>query len=204
MQLGVQSPEVYTAGDTLHYSLLLWSKSIPALEALTGPDGDIDAVFASSEIFGSGVLYPRSGEWRNRNTKRLAQGRVWHTDDGPPDNDEMPELREGPTIVKVKAPKAKGEDAQDDEPVKSKKEPPRSRLKDVISAKDIITIEEGDEEDGELDNDDAQSPRSPSPDFDDESTLSPDEEHLEGTIRIDGDVRIPGGLLPSFRYKWMG
>ena len=195
LKLGVQAPEVYTAGQKLRYSLLLWSKSIPALEALANPaEADIDVVFAACDIFGKDVLNPRSSTARqNRFTKRLAQGRVWRTDDGLPDDDEMPALREAPKVKKTSSGDAVV--AKMLENTRSET-PRRSRMEEVTVAPD------------EMDDEDEEELRSSSPVNDDEvegqQPLGLDEEHLEGTARLDGDVLIPQGLVPSFRHKWMG
>ena len=48
----------------------------------------------------------------------------------------------------------------------------------------------------------SEDARPPSPLF---NEVDPEEpEHLEATVRLDGDMRLPAGLLPSFRYKWIG
>lgn len=195
LQLGVQAPAVYTAGQTLHYSLLLWSKSIPALEALTNPaEADIDAIFASCDVFGTDALHPRNSVRRNRVTKRLAQSRVWRTDDGPPEGDEMPPLREGPKGGLGKAAGTKGVPTP---PSPTKNAPSqRSRMQEVLSAVDADDESEADQIQIAVD-----GLRSPSPASDEDvDSLS----HLEGAVRLDGDIRIPSGLVPSFRYKWMG
>lgn len=196
-QLGIQAPEVYTAGQKLRYSLLLWSKSIPALEAIANPtEADIDVVFMSCDLFGKDVLHPRaSGARHNRYTKRLAQGRVWRTEDGPPEGDQMLSLREGPA---AKKPVNQGaaiayNSTAEKKPVLVR----RSRMEEVFVASNSAdnADEEGEDE-----------VRSPSPDEDPspQQQIGEDEEHLEGTVRLDGDLLIPSGLVPSFRHRWMG
>lgn len=201
LQLGVQAPEVYTAGETLHYSLLLWSKSIPALEALTNlAEADIDVVFASSDVFGTDVLHPTNAARKNRVTKRLAQGRVWHTDDGPPVGDEMPALREGPKIGKPTRKDHTSDMASPSSAAANKRSVHHSHLQEVMT----VVADESNEDEGE---DTVIDQRSPSPSSDehvdplDRANMI---DHIEGTVRLDGDLRVPSGLLPNFRYKWMG
>ncbi|KAF8521935.1 hypothetical protein BU17DRAFT_64663 [Hysterangium stoloniferum] len=104
--LGVQTPEVYSPGQKIKYGLLLWSSSTAALEALSHPDS-FDVVFSQSEIYGTDSLKPRNSARRNRTLIRLSQGRIWKTDDGPPVDETMPQLRPAPLIYKAPGPTMK-------------------------------------------------------------------------------------------------
>ncbi|KAF8521911.1 hypothetical protein BU17DRAFT_64640 [Hysterangium stoloniferum] len=104
--LGVQTPEVYCPGQKIKYGLLLWSSSTAALEALSDPDS-FDVVFSQSEIYGTDSLKPRNSARHNRRLIRLSQGRIWKTDDGPPVDETMPQLRPAPLIYKAPGPTMK-------------------------------------------------------------------------------------------------
>lgn len=211
-QLGVQAPEVYAPGETLRWSVLLWSKHIPALEALSDPaQNGIDAVLLRCGTYGRDVLQPKNAARRNRLIERIAQGRVWRTDDGPPADDAVPPLR-GPPRPSGWANRGAGvQEEKVAPPVKSPVSPvKRSRFQDVIIAEE----DEGDasEKEGADDATLAEqtgglktTSRSPSPASSlEDPDAFPDMAPLEGTVRLDGDVRIPEGLGPSFRYMWMG
>ena len=164
------------------------------------------------------MLHPRNGARRNRITRRLAQGRVWRADEGPPAGDEMPALREELRVVAgtvpEKAVKGGAEQAGQrrdggtppNSPVREKT-PARSRFQHVITVNDEGddgTVEDDSAEvETRGENEDAGEARPPSPGSEDGGDFD-EPEHLEGTVRLDGDLRLPRGLLPSFRYKWMG
>ncbi|KAJ7218291.1 hypothetical protein C8J57DRAFT_1732236 [Mycena rebaudengoi] len=87
--LGIQEPAVYTAGQTLEFSLLLWSASPLARAALAQP-GAIEVGFYKADIFALDALHPRKSSRKNRRLERLATGRVWLPDAGPPADDAPP------------------------------------------------------------------------------------------------------------------
>lgn len=210
-QFGVQTPEVYSPGQTVRWSMLLWSKNIPALEAITDPKSDyIDVVLLRSTVFGRDVLQPKNAARKNRHLQRISQGRVWRTDDGPPADDIMPALRGPPKTSGWNARGSPSTDLKEEETKAAPKSPlsptRRSRFQEVIVAEEMedegqdeMTIaEEG--ADGEKT---SRSP-SPAPSLEDDLPDFPDIVPEDATVRLDGDVRIPAGLGPSFRYEWMG
>ncbi|KAJ7053966.1 hypothetical protein C8F01DRAFT_1165505 [Mycena amicta] len=129
--LGVQDPPVYTANQTIQFSLLLWSKNPLALEAL-GQPGAIDVGFFKSDMFALNVMTPRTSSRKNRYLERLSTGRMWRTDDGrPEDGAPMPEIQ----LVTLPEPKP-----QKPSPVPEGsyrvKGAPSSRMKEVYVADD--------------------------------------------------------------------
>ncbi|KAK7044429.1 hypothetical protein R3P38DRAFT_2878683 [Favolaschia claudopus] len=84
--LGVQEPAVYTAGQTIEFSLLLWSTNPLALEAL-GRSAAIEVGLYKSDMFALDVMNPRTSTRKNRYLTKVAPGRTWRTDDGRPDDD---------------------------------------------------------------------------------------------------------------------
>ncbi|KAJ6564461.1 hypothetical protein B0H19DRAFT_1258903 [Mycena capillaripes] len=88
--LGIQEPAVYAAGQTLSFTLLLWSASALALQALAQP-GAIEVGFYKSDIYGPDAVYPKNSVRKQRKLDRLAGGRVWLADAGrPAEGDPMP------------------------------------------------------------------------------------------------------------------
>ncbi|GJE88825.1 hypothetical protein PsYK624_049120 [Phanerochaete sordida] len=201
--LGVQAPEVYAPGQTVRWSVLLWSKHIPALEALADPaQPGLDAVLLRATLFGRDVLQPKNAARRNRNLQRLAQGRVWRADDGPPADDTLPPLRGPPRASGWASRGAAAEPAEVPVPTSPAPAQKRPRFQDVITAE-----EEGDDDDdGEtVAAGEPEEKRSPSPASSEEELPDfPDMAPQEATVRLDGDVRIPERLGPSFRHMWMG
>ncbi|KAJ7701196.1 hypothetical protein B0H17DRAFT_200082 [Mycena rosella] len=84
--LGIQEPAVYTAGETLEFSLLLWSASPLALEALAQP-GAIDVGYYKSDLSDIDALDPTGGSRDRRKLERLASGLAWLADAGKPAED---------------------------------------------------------------------------------------------------------------------
>lgn len=215
MQLGIQAPEVYAPVETLCWSMLLWSKNIPALEALsdTKLSDCIDVVLLRSTTYGLDVLQPKNAARRNRALQRIAQGRVWRTDDGPPTDAAMPPLR-GPPRTSGWAdhgssmPESKPtlDEEMKSTPKSSVTAPRQSRFQQVISAEPEGEEEHGNQtvvDDVEAAEKTSRTP-SPVPSLEDDLSAFPDMAPQEATVRLDGDVRIPEGLGPSFRYMWMG
>ena len=216
-QLGVQAPEVYRPGETLRWSVLLWSKNIAALEAIADPSlGCIDVVLSRSTMYGRDVLQPKNAARRNRDVRRMTQGRVWRTEDGAPADAVFPALRGPPRAsgwANRGAPIA--EDAGKDERPRPAPKPPTVTSPKRSRFQDVITAEDGENGDSQLSGlpeknvgeaAEDETKRSPSPTSSLEDTLAnfPDMAPLEATVRLDGDVRIPEKIGPSFRYMWMG
>ncbi|KAJ7701178.1 hypothetical protein B0H17DRAFT_1327717 [Mycena rosella] len=229
--LGVQEPAVYTAGQTLEFSLLLWSKNPLALEAL-GQPGAVEVGFYKSDIFAQNVLQPRTSSRKNRYLTKLTAGRMWRTDDGRPADDapvpeiQMVTLPDPPPPGAAPAATPSAQAAQH-----RVKGAPSSRFQEVLAepeeekdgsaaggSKQVAL--DGDASLGEVDaalatlNVDGEAPSqeaAPDGDAPDDATLQEDGECLasaEGTtdhfVRLDGEVRIPACSHPSFRYTNMG
>ncbi|KAJ6586331.1 hypothetical protein DFH09DRAFT_255229 [Mycena vulgaris] len=77
--LGIQEPAVYTAGQTLEFSLMLWSTSPLALAALAQP-GAIDVGYYKSDLYALDALDPKDTSRSDRRLERLASGCVWLAD----------------------------------------------------------------------------------------------------------------------------
>lgn len=195
--------------------MLLWSKNIPALEAISDPKLDcIDAVLLRSTIFGRDVLQPKNAARKNRHLQRIAQGRVWRTDDGPPADEVMPALRDAPRVSGLNNRGASTVDVKEETKAapKSPVTPTRrSRFQEVIVAEEVDEEEQAEDENVTVMGDEGanveKTSRSPSPAPSLEGDVPmdfPDLPPQEATVRLDGDVRIPTGLGPSFRYEWMG
>lgn len=202
---------MYAPGQRLRFGVLLWSKSLPALDALSDPKAaGVDVVFVSSNTYGTDVLYPRNAARKNRKLKRLAQGRIWRTDDGAPEDDEMPTFRDesrttsGSTILDV--PIHSLSTSQSDPPQQQQKSLPR-RTASLLQQ--VVTVTYADEPVlSEGTSSEQQRSVSPSSSQEDEGrkldATFVDEQMSEATVRLDGDVCIPCSLTPSFRYRWMG
>ncbi|KAJ7472637.1 hypothetical protein FB451DRAFT_1250221 [Mycena latifolia] len=84
--LGIEAPAVYTAGEMLEFSLVLWSASPRALAALAQP-GAIDVGFYKSDLSALDALDPKVSSRDHRKLERLARGRIWRADAGAPAED---------------------------------------------------------------------------------------------------------------------
>ncbi|KAJ7485803.1 hypothetical protein FB451DRAFT_1432715 [Mycena latifolia] len=207
VQLGIQEPGVYTAGQTLEFSLMLWSSNPLALEALAQP-GAIAVGYYQSDIFSLDALHPRNSARKNRKLTRLAEGRVWLTDVGRPAEDvpapacklvELPEPSGGP-----KSPGGTGSGAPASFRVKGA--PASSRMQEVFvpDAEEEPTTDDAPTFTSDTAASTAVGPgeeRAPSPvpsleGLDD----LPDSERV---VRLDGEVRVPACTHPSFRYTSM-
>ncbi|CAK5267290.1 unnamed protein product [Mycena citricolor] len=179
--LGIQEPAVYTAGQMLDFSLLLWSNHPLGLEALAQP-GAIQAGFFQTDIFASDALSPRNAARKNRRLQSLGSGRVWMADDGP----------DGPTRVctVVKLPEAAPKSPA------SPKTAPGSRFQNVWSAEDRGEEEKEEQEEQEPTSERPGSPAGSFEGMDDE----PDPERV---VRLDGEIKVPACSHPSFRYQSM-
>ncbi|KAJ7635040.1 hypothetical protein FB45DRAFT_479923 [Roridomyces roridus] len=193
--LGIQEPAVYTAGQTLPFSLLLWSPSALAMQALAQP-GAIDVGFLKSDIFARDALYPRNTVRKNRKLERLADGRIWLTDEGRPEEGAgKPECK----LVDLPEPSGKGPAPS---PVKATMSPARPSRMQAVWGPDVDDeesttdgAEQGKDDEGDAD---ARAP-SPTPSLEDLDS-EPDGER---TVRLDGEVRVPACSHPSFRFSSM-
>lgn len=200
---------MHIPGQKVKFGLLLWSSSPIALEELSNPEC-IDAVFMSSDMFGTDVLRPRNAARKNRTRVRLSQGRVWKSEAGPPADDKMPVLRSAPGAGRALE-KERGRELHEKarSPVEKKK--PTSRLQQSFTA----TVE-GSSDDLECSNEkmdpegvneesgiaeDNQRPSSPASSLEDIEDTEPDGEQV---VRLDGDVLVANSMPPSFRYEFMG
>ncbi|KAJ6586332.1 hypothetical protein DFH09DRAFT_255268 [Mycena vulgaris] len=200
--LGVQEPAVYTAGQTLEFSLVLWSANPLALDTLAQP-GAIEVGYYKSDVFALDALNPRNSARKNRKLERLAGGRVWLTDAGrPTDDTPTPEC----VLVELPAPsvspKSPGASVGAGTSHRVKGAPASSRMREVL----IPDAEEGLTDDGTLTSDIAPPAEqgeervpSPTPSLEGLDDL-PDPERV---VRLDGEVRVPACSHPSFRYASM-
>ncbi|KAJ7136645.1 hypothetical protein C8R44DRAFT_868775 [Mycena epipterygia] len=205
--LGIQEPAVYTAGQTIEFSLMLWSASPLALEALAQP-GAIKAGYYKSDVFALDALNPKNSSRKNRKLELLAPGRVWLTDAGRPAEDApapecvlitLPET--SATFKSPTSPGGVGAGAGTSHRVKGA---PSSRMQEVW----VPDAEEEERADDATLRGEAAPPKegseprppSPTPSFEGLDDI-PDPEHV---VRLDGEVRVPACSHPSFRYASMG
>ncbi|KAJ6562569.1 hypothetical protein B0H19DRAFT_1260138 [Mycena capillaripes] len=136
--LGVQEPAVYTAGQMIEFSLLLWSTNPLALEAM-GQPGCVEVAFLKSDTFALNVMTPRTSSRKNRYLDRMAAGRMWRTDDGrPADDAPIPEIQ----LVTLPDPPPPGTSKQASPASAGShrvKGEPSSRMKEVWVAEDDDT-----------------------------------------------------------------
>ncbi|KAJ7485786.1 hypothetical protein FB451DRAFT_1392515 [Mycena latifolia] len=207
--LGVQEPAVYTAGQVLEFSLLLWSKNPLALEAL-GQPAAID-----------NVLQPQTSSCKNRYLSKLTVGCMWRTDNGrPADDAPIPEIQmvtlPDPPPPSATPPAATLDEKQQyrvkDAPLTALKVEDQQDAKEAQRDDDATTLGDVDGAappvDGEAPpNADSTEPApSPTPSLED-ITLGelPDEvPETDHFVRLNGEVRIPACSHPSFRYANMG
>ncbi|KAJ7151348.1 hypothetical protein C8R43DRAFT_951160 [Mycena crocata] len=194
--LGIQEPAVYTAGQTLEFSLMLWSANPLALEALAQP-GAIEVGYYKSDLFALDVLYPKNSSRKNRRLERLTEGRIWLTDEGKPAEGAPP-----PECALVTLPESS---AAPKTPTSPGAAGTSQRVKGAPSSRmQQVWLPEADDETGEkaAEDDEKADERAPSPvpsleGLDD----LPDPERV---VRLDGEVRVPACSHPSFRYASMG
>lgn len=198
---------MYTAGQTIEFSLMLWSASPLALEALAQP-GAIEAGYYKSDVFALDALNPKNSSRKNRKLEQLAPGRVWLTDSGRPAEDApapecvlvtLPETSATPKSPT--SPGGVGAGAGSSHRVKGA---PSSRMQEVW----VPDAEEEERADDATLTSEAASPKegseprppSPTPSFEGlDDILDP-----ERVVRLDGEVRVPACSHPSFRYASMG
>ncbi|KAF7351810.1 hypothetical protein MVEN_01142000 [Mycena venus] len=207
--LGIQEPAVYTAGQTLEFSLLLWSTNPRALEAL-GQPGAVEVGLYKADIFSENVLDPRTASRQDRYTTKLAEGRVWRTDDERPADDApipavqmvtLPHTPANGAGHKNKSYHVRGVlpahmdaiyAAQDEDDDTTLAEHSEVALKLGGKSKDVSSGH------------DDHTHRALSPKLSLED-LHAEESHLtDHFVRLDGEVRVPACSPPSFRYTHMG
>ncbi|KAJ6516446.1 hypothetical protein C8R45DRAFT_244990 [Mycena sanguinolenta] len=199
IELGIQEPAVYTAGQTIEFSLMLWSANPLVLEALAQP-GAIEVGYYKSDIFSLDALNPKKSSRKNRRLERLNQGRVWLTEGGKPADDEpMPEC----TLVKLPKPSSGPKSSVSPVATSRFKTAPQSRMQQVWTAdfedaNDATAASDANEA-GLAKKDDYEPPPSPTPSFEGLDDL-PDPDRV---IRLDGEVRVPTCSHPSFRFSNM-
>ncbi|KAJ7445133.1 hypothetical protein B0H11DRAFT_431639 [Mycena galericulata] len=210
--LGIQEPAVYTAGQTLAFSLLLWSPSALALQALAQP-GAIEVGFYKSDIFALDALHPKNSSRKNRKLERLAGGRVWLTDAGRPEAGapppecvlvELPEAATGTGAgTSLKTPTSPGAKS----PTSPSPTPRPSRMQAMWipdgEDEDDITLagDSGEPKEDADKEEDARVP-SPVPSLEGLDEFDGDVE-TERVVRFDGEVHVPVCSYPSFRYASM-
>ncbi|KAJ7179644.1 hypothetical protein C8R46DRAFT_646257 [Mycena filopes] len=203
--LGIQEPAVYTAGQTLEFSLMLWSANPLALEALAQP-GAIEVGYYKSDIFSLDSLNPKNSSRKNRRLVRLAEGRTWSTDEGrpadgaPPPECVLVKLPE-PTTPTTKTPTAPSASPVAPGSSRIKGAPASSRMQQVWTADtdaDDTTLA-GEDDSSTAKDDSEDRPPSPAPSLEGMDDM-PDPERV---IRLDGEVRVPVCSHPSFRYANM-
>ncbi|KAF7344348.1 hypothetical protein MSAN_01915800 [Mycena sanguinolenta] len=74
--LGIQDPAVYTTGQMLEFSLVLYSANPGTLEAL-GLPSCIEVEFCQADVVAANALDPVAASREARYTKKLATGRAW-------------------------------------------------------------------------------------------------------------------------------
>ncbi|KAK7039678.1 hypothetical protein R3P38DRAFT_3468419 [Favolaschia claudopus] len=210
--LGVQEPAVYTAGQTIEFSLLLWSTNPLALEAL-GQSAAIEVGLYKSDIFALDVMNPRTSTRKNRYLTKVAPGRTWRTDDGRPDDDAPePEFH----MVQLPDPPSPGSKPQLSPAAGGShrvKGAPSSRMKEMWVEDDKTEMAESEKavvQDGVEEPDNIDSKQKENQD-----SFAADSETLAGSeraphrptdhfVRLDGEVKVPVCSHPSFRYTHMG
>ncbi|KAJ7185318.1 hypothetical protein C8R46DRAFT_1207493 [Mycena filopes] len=214
-KLGVQEPAVYTAGQLLEFSLLLWSHSPLALEAL-GQPGAIEVGFYKADIFAANVLDPRTSSRRNRYFNKLAVGRTWLADDGrPAAGAPVPTVRKVVIPAHGRAQKPPAPPAGSGSTQHHAKGAPSAHPLEMLTEEEddnatltgstaALSLGEeskgGEEQDGGVDVQRAPSPAPSLEDLDAEDGAHA-EDHF---VRLDGEVRVPVCSHPSFRYTNMG
>ncbi|KAJ7493351.1 hypothetical protein B0H11DRAFT_2006042 [Mycena galericulata] len=193
--LGVQDPAVYTAGHTLEFVLLLWSKSADALKLLGQPAAVSVGYYKADYLPSSEALRPREQSRQTRTLEQMTDGRVWVADTGRPnDGEPVPEL------VSLDLPGASTPAAE----AQSLKVRPSagSRMYSWTAADEEARDDAGPPTDaGEGISDE----RSPSPtnsieDFPDDPDM-PEPDHFQ---RLEGELRIPPCRPVSYRYTEIG
>ncbi|KAJ6470471.1 hypothetical protein C8R45DRAFT_937380 [Mycena sanguinolenta] len=84
--LGVPDPAVYTSGQMLEFSLLLWSANPRTLETL-GQPGAVEVEFCQADVLAANALDPVAASREDRYTKKIATGRAWRAVEGRPTDD---------------------------------------------------------------------------------------------------------------------
>ncbi|KAJ6561181.1 hypothetical protein DFH09DRAFT_1160656 [Mycena vulgaris] len=192
--LGVRDPTVYTAGQTLEFGLLLWSKSAEAMKLLGQPAAVSVGYYKADFMPSSEVLRPREQSRQTRTLERTGEGRAWVADAGRPRDGEPV-----PALVSLDLPGA-GTPPAEMHPLKAKATG-GSRMQSVWTAKNDERAPERSPEAGEGDPN-AAAPPAPSHSTEDLAGLDgPEAEHFQ---RLDGELRVPPSRPVSYRYTEIG
>ncbi|KAJ7890275.1 hypothetical protein B0H13DRAFT_2341110 [Mycena leptocephala] len=210
--LGIQEPAIYTAGQMLEFSLLLWSSDPHALEAL-GQPGAVEVGLCKADVFSTNALDPRMASRQDRYTAKLAAGRVWRTDDGRLADDAPVAVVQMVKLADASTPTAR-----------QKTSPLSGGLHESHHVKGVLPsrmreIHAGNDEDddatladrsdaalklGGESQDDGNTYRASSPTLSLEDLDAEDPHETDHFVRLDGELRVPACSHPSFRYTHMG
>ncbi|KAK7031471.1 hypothetical protein R3P38DRAFT_2521967 [Favolaschia claudopus] len=184
--LGVQDPAVYTVGQVLEFTLLLWSKNADALKIL-GQPGAVSVGFYKADFLPSSeALRPREQSRSTRRLERTAEGRVWLTESGrPKDSAATPKL-----FMLSSVPAAVP-------PLRSTNSSP-SRMQNTWTAdaeKEVEPLPH------QPQSDDPPSPTHSVEDLPVDDIDIPETEHFQ---KLEGEVRIPPSRPVSYRYTEIG
>ncbi|KAJ6581113.1 hypothetical protein B0H19DRAFT_1113644 [Mycena capillaripes] len=187
--LGVQDPAVYTAGQTLEFEVLLWSKSAEALKLLAQPAAVSAGYYKADFLPSSEALRPREQSRKTRTLERMVEGRVWGADSGRPGDDET-----APELVSLDS----GGTAAPSSP--KPRPAPGSRMQSWTAEDEENATAEvmGDGEDGE---DITERPPSPVASIQEDLDDTEETGHFQ---RLVGEVRIPACRPVSYRYTEIG
>ncbi|KAJ7708715.1 hypothetical protein B0H17DRAFT_1191219 [Mycena rosella] len=193
--LGVRDPAVYTAGQTLEFTVLLWSKSAVALKLLGQPAAVSVEYYKGDYMPSSEALRPREQSRQTRTLERIGEGRAWIADTGRPRPGEP-----APQLVSLDLPEA-GTPPADLHPPKTK--PAAGSRMQSWTAEDGPADEHATESttvEGDADAVEPPSPSHSAEDFTDDLDMQ-DTDHFQ---RLDGELRIPPCRPVSYRYTQIG
>ncbi|KAJ7272577.1 hypothetical protein B0H12DRAFT_1091167 [Mycena haematopus] len=189
--LGVQDPAVYTVGQMLEFSMLLWSKSADAMKLLGQPAAVSVGYYRADFLPSSEALRPREQSRKTRTLNRIAEGQVWLAASGRPvDGEPVTELVNLAGAAAIEQPS------------------PKPKLIHKSSSR-MQTVWTADNDEGEDASEptpepaDRERPSSPAHSIEDlpEDEMLETEEHFQ---RLDGELRVPPCRPASFRYTETG
>ncbi|KAJ7460683.1 hypothetical protein FB451DRAFT_499528 [Mycena latifolia] len=185
--LGVQDPAVYTAGQTLKFGVLLWSKSAEALKLLAQPAAVSVGYYKAEFLPSTEALRPREQSRLTRTLERIGEGRAWVTDAGRP-RDGAP----APPLVSLDLPRPSAESR-----------PHKAKTAGGSRMQSVWTAGNDQPSTAESTGDDAVGPPSPTHSTDDlaDDLDAPGTDHFQ---RLDGELRIPPCRPVSYRYTEIG
>lgn len=176
---------MHTAGQTLEFEVLLWSKSAEALKLLAQPAAVSVGYYKANFLPSSEALRPRDQSRKTRTLERMAEGRVWAADSGRPSDDAPVPVLVSLDSVATTAPSPKPRPAGG------------SRMQSwTAEDEDNATAEAP--TDGEAG---TERPPSPVASIEDDLDDTAESEHFH---RLVGDVRIPACRPVSYRYTEIG